>query len=86
MIIMDSIINPNLDIQLNKTKLIQLVILSSIDNYIYDNACVNDDQILNSLDKIIDYIKDDLKNINAPSLSIRKILSFESPVALCVFK
>ena len=86
MIIMDSIINPNVDIQLNKTKLIQLVILSSIDNYIYDNACVNDDQILNSLDKIIDYIKDDLKNINAPSLSIRKILSFESPVALCVFK
>ena len=86
MIIMDSIINPNVDIQLKKTKLIQLVILSSIDNYIYDNACVNDDQILNSLDKIIDYIKDDFKNIKAPSLSIKKILNFESPVALCVFK
>ena len=86
MIIMDSIINPNVDIQLNKTKLIQLVILSSIDNYIYDNACVNYDQILNSLDKIIDYIKMESKTVKAPSLSIRKILNFESPVALCVFK
>ena len=86
MIIMDSIINPDVDIELNKTRLIQLVMLSSIDNYIYDNACVNHDEILKSLDKIIDYIKEESKGIKAPSLSVEKIISFESSVALCVFK
>ena len=53
LIIMDSIIHPNVDLKLKQTKLIQLVTLSSVDNYVYDYMCINHESLAKSLHTLI---------------------------------
>ena len=40
LIIMDAIIDPTVDLDLEQTKLIQLITLHGVDNYVYDHGCV----------------------------------------------
>lgn len=78
LIIMDSIIHPNVDLKLKQTKLIQLVTLSSVDNYVYDYMCINHESLAKSLPQIIRYIRDETnKETQFPRANLDGVLAFQ---------
>jgi len=82
LIIMDSIIHPNVDLKLQHTKLIQLVTLSCVDNYVYDYMCINYDTLAKSLPQIIEYTKNETNRENQfPRVGLHDVLAFQHEFA-----
>ena len=70
---------------LEQTKLIQLITLQGIDNYIHDHGeCVERAKMLEQLPEIVDYLSQvRLKRI-MPDMNMESILKFESKSAYYV--
>ena len=86
LIIMDAIIDPTVDLDLEQTKLIQLVSMQGIDNYVYDHECVDYSKLLEQLPSIVEYLSKGIRTDGGhikrkaalPHKNMEAILKFES--------
>ena len=79
LIIMDTIIDPTVDLDLEQTKLIQLITLHGMDNYVYDHGCVEYAKMIEQLPDIVDYLSQNAHQVkNIPNKNMEAILKFES--------